>query len=381
MNENHQVTQRNKPQQIIPISAATAGKLQSATSAALDAFNSAAGENSVMAALNVAQGLADLRELFDSPEIKPRILALQDKAIGFRTDKDPTRKVKGKGGQPDYYPTPYEWEVVRDCCIEATLKGLQLVGNQMNIISTRMYATKEGYEGLIRKQKQITDFSPTIHVPRAAGNGNGVLIECEATWNNDGKPQSIKATIPVKTDDYSTIEQSLGKATRKFLKRCYERMTGNSIGDGDATEVDGDVIRDAEAKPIATEFKPRKKREQSEPTPTAPQSTPPEVIVPPEAQERAEQPQEPIAMEQVPSTPAQAPAIALTKDQEQFAEFCADANVAFDKLVEWLKASNRLSKAYDPEGFHDIPDYVIAELRKSRPDIAKMVKECGKLEK
>ena len=374
MNEHNQVAQRNKPQPIIPISAATAGKLQSATSAALDAFNSAAGEHSVMAALNVAQGLADLRELFDSPEIKPRILALQDKAIGFRTDKDPAVNNR-KTGQPN---VPYGWEVVRDCCIEATLKGLQLVGNQMNIISSRMYATKEGYEGLIRKQKQITDFAPTIHVPRAAGNGNGVLIECEATWNHDGKPQSIKATIPVKTDDYSTIEQSLGKATRKFYKRCYERMTGNSIGDGDATEVDGDVIRDTEAKPIATEFKPRKKRETTEPTPTAPQATPPEVIIPmPEAQERTEQHQEAAATEPTPSTGA----IALTKDQEQFAEFCADANVAFDKLVEWLKASNRLSKAYDPEGFHDIPDYVIAELRKSRPDIAKMVKECGKLEK
>jgi len=145
-----------------------------------------------------------------------------------------------------------------------------------------------------------------------------------------------------------------------------------------AEEVSDDPVENAKpATEAAPEFKPRKKREQSEPTPTAPQATPPEVIVSPEDQERKEPAQEPIATDPAPSTGA----IALTKDQEQFAEFCEDANVAFDKLVEWLKASNRLSKAYDPEGFHDIPDYVIAELRKSRPDIAKMVKECGKLQK
>jgi len=369
MNEQTQVAQRNKPQPIIPISAATAGKLQSATSAALDAFNSAAGENSVMAALNVAQGLADLRELFDSPEIKPRILALQDKAIGFRTDKDPAVNNR-KTGQPN---VPYGWEVVRDCCIEATLKGLQLVGNQMNIISTRMYATKEGYEGLIRKQKQITDFAPTIHVPRAAGNGNGVLIECEATWNHDGKPQSIKATIPVKTDDYSTIEQSLGKATRKFYKRCYERMTGNSIGDGDATEVDGDVIVEPQAKTVASEFKPRKPRTEKQATPateSAPTTQAPDPTPTTQAPQAAPEAEES-------TSEASTAAVELSELQDRFCEFCRDSGIAFDDAAGWLKTTGRY-KGDDLAGFDEVPDAVIAELLKAPNDVKKLVVLFGK---
>jgi hypothetical protein len=235
MNEN-QVTRR--PSKLAAIHPDTSAALSDASSTAVVAFSSAAGGGNVSAALDVAASIEDLKGLFDKPEIKQRIVALQDTPLGFRTDKDP-RQTNKKTGQKN---EPYFWEVVRDCAIEATLRGLQLVGNQFNIISYRTYVTKEGFEFLIKRLKNVTDFRPVVGVPKTLSGG--ALIECEATWNIGNHPQSLKVVIPVKSDDYSGADQLIGKATRKFLKRCYEMMSGVPTPEGDAGD-SGPAIPDA----------------------------------------------------------------------------------------------------------------------------------------
>ena len=236
-----------------PINPEVAEQLALTSAAASEAFSSASsGLVNVAAALDVAAAIEDLRLQLNRPEIRQRIVALQDTPLGFRTDKDPRMKNKKTGE----YNQPYGWEVVRDCAIEGTLRGLQLVGNQINIISFRCYVTKEGFEYLIRKLKHVTDFKPIIGVPRNL-NG-GALIECEATWKQSGNPQSLKVTIPVKGDDFSGADQLIGKATRKFLKRCHEIMTGISTPEGDASDAEGAI--EVEAKVTTT------KRETPPPT-------------------------------------------------------------------------------------------------------------------
>lgn len=352
MNPTTQAVTKRQP--LTPIAADTIKRLDDATSFAVSAFNSQ-GSGSVIAALNVAQGIADLREMFDQPEIKSRILALQDKAIGFRTDKDPN-VMNRKTNQPN---VPYSWEVVKDCCIEATLRGLQLVGNQMNIISGRMYATKEGYDGLIRKLPNVSNFEVTLNVPKSAGNG--VLIECDGAWLQDGTARTIKATIPVKTDDYSTIEQSMGKATRKFLKRCYERMTGNTLSDGDAGEA-GETIVAETPKTEPTEFKPRKPRTEKQATPA-----PEPLAQAPEASLEVAQPE----------TEADTAADPMKDRRDKFVDFCVDANITFDAFMGWLRAAGRYTGP-DLDGFDEIPFKVIEDLGNSQADVRKLVAECGK---
>lgn len=333
-----------KRERLAPVSVEIVNRLNDATTFAVDAFN-AQGAGGVMAALNAAQGIADLQELFDTPEIKARILALQDKAIGFRTDRDPA-VTNRKTNQPN---VPYSWPVVRDCSIEATLRGLQLVGNQMNIISGRMYCTKEGYEGLIRKLGNVTNFEVTMNVPKAAGNG--VLVDCEGAWLQDGQPRTIKATIPVKSDDYSTIEQSLGKATRKFLKRCYQRMTGKTVSDGDAGDAD-EIPQDAKpakSSPPAPEFAKRSTKPKAEPT--QPQPDP---------------------------EPAADPTKQLSTLQQGFADLCSESGVEFDDAMGWLKTSGRWPQSDNAEHFGDVPDPVLEKLTASPNDVAKMVKLFGK---
>jgi hypothetical protein len=226
--------------QMTQIEPGTASALETVTSTAISAFHGAADGASIMAALDMAAAINDLRTLFDRPEIKARILALQDTPLGFRTDCDPKVKRKKKNQQTGQWSevtnTPYAYEVVREAAIEALLRRLQLVGNQFNIIAGRFYCTKEGFEALIRQLASVTNFRPVIGVPQ--NKSGGVIIDCSATWTQNSETQSLAASIPVKADDYSGADQSIGKATRKFLKRCYECMTGNSMPEGDASELE-----------------------------------------------------------------------------------------------------------------------------------------------
>lgn len=225
-----------QPQALAVIATDTASAIEQATASAVTAFNGATDGGSIVAALNLAAAVQDLRDLFSRPEILSRIQALQDTPLGFRTDRDPKIKNK-KTGQPNI---PYSYDVVQEAAIEAMLRGLQLVGNQFNIISGRFYCTKEGFEALIKKLDFVADFRPSIGVPQT--KSGGALIECSATWLQNGKQQSLSATIPVKGDDYSSADQLIGKASRKFLRRCYEVMSGNSMPEGDVIEPDNGAV-------------------------------------------------------------------------------------------------------------------------------------------
>ncbi|MFM8359792.1 MAG: hypothetical protein ACKOET_14705, partial [Verrucomicrobiota bacterium] len=206
------------------MSSEIAASLSEVATRAVTAFERAnGGVMNVVAALDVAQAVEEMRALLDRPELKARILALQDTPIGFRTDSDP--KVFNK--RKNAHNTPYDWPVVRDCALEATLRGLQLCGNQWNLLAGRMYCTKEGFEYLIRILPGLTEWKPVIGVPKTA-NG-GALVECSATWKLRGQAGSLTVTIPIKTDDYAGADQIIGKATRKFYARCYGIMTGVSM--------------------------------------------------------------------------------------------------------------------------------------------------------
>ena len=71
--------------------------------------------------LLVSTAMGELQNLL-TPKIMAPIMNLQNKSLGFRTDN------------PNGYPV----DVVRDCLIEATLKGVYPVGNEFNIIAGRL---------------------------------------------------------------------------------------------------------------------------------------------------------------------------------------------------------------------------------------------------
>lgn len=192
----------------------------------LAATESGAG---LSASLEAGMAMQELRQAFDQ-DMLSMVTPLMNTHIGFMTDRAPGAKKRDGSSL-----APYSSQVLTDCCLEAALKGLQFVGNQFNIISGRCYVAKAGYEYLIkRKVEGFEWWRHEVGVP-ASKNG-GALVECSAEWCIKGRTDSLKCTIPVKTDAYSTADQIIGKAQRKLYKRVYEQMTGCVIFEPDEPE-------------------------------------------------------------------------------------------------------------------------------------------------
>jgi hypothetical protein len=178
-------------------------------------------------ALVMADAMNDLRAAL-IPKMDT-FMKLQNTPLGFKTDRT----------EAPFYSK----EVVCDALIEATIRGVEPVGNQFNIIASRCYITKEGYEYKLKGLQGFTDFKHEIGVPQSVGNGEGAIVECTATWKYNGTPDSKTSKIPVRVNKGMGVDATIGKATRKFFKRVYEQVTG-------ATEED-----DAEITPETSEHR------------------------------------------------------------------------------------------------------------------------------
>lgn len=217
-------------------------------------------------AVTVAEAMAELREAITGP-ILQRFKSLANSRLGFLTDKDPNKwnpkANKGQGG----YSDPYKDEVLRECMIEACLRGLLPIGNQFNIIAGSVYTTKEGYKAQLKKLKGLTDFAPVIGTPRMVQGSQDFYVKCKATCLYHGKEIKIghdedTIEIAIAPGAFATTDSTKGKAERKFLKIVFERLTGIETPDGDITEAhqiapptptSGTLAGPATAAPTATE--------------------------------------------------------------------------------------------------------------------------------
>jgi len=310
-----------------PITKTTAAELAELSRAAIEVYGSAeSGDGNLMAALDAAASIEALRQMFERPEIRQRILALQDTKLGFRTDRPPGTKNK-KTNEP---VPPYPWPTVRDCALEAVLRGVQLVGNQFNIISYSCYITQEGFDFKIKKEPEISEFKHTLGIP--SSKQGGVIIVCEAEWFKGGKAKTRRDEIPVKSDDYSGADQLLGKAKRKFLKRCYEQMSGKSLPDGEAGD---ETTIEVQATPTVEVKIGKAAKTQTAIT---------------DATETKPEPKEP-------ATPPKTATKIL-------GEFLADWGVPFDDFRDWLKGSGRVTEDERDvlATVEDLPTLLAAEL-------------------
>lgn len=176
------------------------------------------------AAFATAKAVKDLKSSLEP--YREHVEALANSPLGFLTDRDPA---KGKPG--------YGWEVIRDCSVEAALRGVQLVGNQWNIISGRTYITQSGYAWLLKKLEGFADFKPCIGCPQI--KGDEAVVRCKASWIYKGVKESIGAddadplSFSIRVNAGMGADAVVGKARRKLLKAVYERVTGSETSDGE----------------------------------------------------------------------------------------------------------------------------------------------------
>lgn len=195
-------------------------------------------------ALKMADGIRRLRTLL-TPEMMTNIVQLQDTSLGFRTDKDP--KVF-KDGRPN---EPYGLPIVKDCVIEAMIRGAYVVGNEFNIIAGRAYLTLEFYSRLIGTLPGVSDVRVSPGIPRLQ-NG-GALVRVLVTWKKEGKADQLTdekgqpgREFAIRVNQFMGADAIIGKAKRKALKAAVEQITGSvSAPDGDVDDVsmiDGEIV-------------------------------------------------------------------------------------------------------------------------------------------
>jgi hypothetical protein len=205
-----------------------ARKIDEIASGAIELFKEA---GSFEQEIGVAQAMSDLRVALTDDLMAP-IMSLMNTDLGFRTDRDPKLQPKDKEGNP---MTPYPAEVVRDCVIEAKLRGFHVVGNEFNIIAGRFYAAKNGLKRKCEKWPGVTDLKINYGVPKIVGE-KGAIVPVKATWKRDGIADSIDAEIPVRINAGMGADAIIGKTERKISKRIHDRLSGMITPDGDISE-------------------------------------------------------------------------------------------------------------------------------------------------
>lgn len=199
-----------------------------------------------MQAIRMAQGIAALRGALTDSFVQTTLMPLQGTALGFLTDKDKD------GG--------YGVNVVRDCAIEAMLRGFNVVGNEFNIIAGRFYGTKAGFERQVASFPGLRNLVLQPGVPELKGGDRGAVVPYTATWIFQGQDmrldcqlskEGIDQRIPVKVNAGMGADAVIGKATRKILHRIYQRINGSSYGLVDGEVGDEPLLTTGEPAPSA----------------------------------------------------------------------------------------------------------------------------------
>ena len=169
--------------------------------------------------LMVASAIGELRSLL-TPKVMEPIMNLQNTALGFKTDQ---------------IQAGYQIDVVRDCLIEACLKGVYPVGNEFNIIARQCYITKEGFAHKLRDIRGLS-YTITADVPHLNAESTGAIIQMTIDWEFNSKVQTKVLKFAIRVNKMMGADAIIGKATRKARAWLYTTVTGQEIGDGDVVD-------------------------------------------------------------------------------------------------------------------------------------------------
>jgi hypothetical protein len=174
-----------------------------------------------------AEGITALQLALTDQYMKP-IMSLQGTKLGFVTDKDKS------GG----YPV----ETVRKCLIEAVFFGLQPTQNMFNIIAGNMYPTKEGLGYLLNKMPSL-NYSIVCEITAFSKEKKSASANATIWWKLSGQQENTKVVpIPLKIDDYTSVDAVIGKSTRKARAWLLSRITGIEVTDGEVEDVSHIVV-------------------------------------------------------------------------------------------------------------------------------------------
>jgi hypothetical protein len=198
--------------------------------------------------ITLAMAMNELRTAL-TPDLMQPMLALMNSPLGFLTDRNGRPNHKGET------KPLYDVAIVRDCLIEAILRGVMPINNEFNILAGRCYLAKNGLGRRVRQFPGLTEYKDGFTVPRIS-EGKGAVIACWATWKLNGVEDKIEREFAIKGDSYATADSYLGKAQRKLLNAVFERVSGEALPEGEVTDDDLTFAKDVTPKTKTVRTKP-----------------------------------------------------------------------------------------------------------------------------
>lgn len=213
-------------------------RLDSCALAAAEAFGMSGNFERTIA---IGQAMNSLRDALTNG-VMTAICKLQNTKIGFRTDN----------------PNGYEPNIVRDCVIEASIHGLQCVGNHFNIIAGNFYVTKEGLTYLLRHLPGLSDLKIKHRPAEIRENSTSgrsregreytkiereglVVSELSYTWHGKKCTETLEHVIRV--NNGMSQDAILGKAERKVKAWLYNLLKDSNIETEPEVDMSaGDVV-------------------------------------------------------------------------------------------------------------------------------------------
>lgn len=213
--------------------------------------------------IQIAQAMVDLRRLLTDDMMAP-IMALQNTNIGFRTDRDPSVTPRDKDGKE---MQPYPLSVVRDCTIEAMMRGFRMIGNESNIIAGKWYGAKNGFFRKIKEFPNLSNFSDSYDPPQLSPDGKTATVKARASWVLNGEKKTIGVepndpfVVVVRVNSFMGPDAIKGKAERKLWKAVHDRLLGTVTPDAEPEDV-LDVVARRVDEPKASFAKPQNTNQQ-----------------------------------------------------------------------------------------------------------------------
>lgn len=187
-------------------------------------------------AYTMAFAVGKLQELLNDQYMAP-IMNLMGTRLGFLTDKD-REKVNGQWVKGKGYPV----DVVRNCVIEAVLKGLRTTGNEFNVIAGNCYVTKEGLSRLLNEYPGL---SYSVVPQIKSMTEKSALVESKIKWTLNNVQNEEVVTIPLKIDAYTSLDAIIGKSKRKSYGWLMERLSGESYTDADVEDQETIIVENS----------------------------------------------------------------------------------------------------------------------------------------
>lgn len=235
-----------------------ASAFQQALIVGKDSLSRIADADAVLKPVWMAIAIEDMKEAL-TPEAMSIISHLADSSLGFKTDKKPGEK--------------YDPETLKRIVIQAVLNGVNIVGNEFNIIKGEMFIAKNGWK---RKLKEAGFSRIDVNVGRpedvkesSRGNGGASKISAmfcaSATCQKDGETFQVTATqsqlgdYRIEVDGFASSlmdvqTQLRGKAEARILRKLWFYVCDEPEPDTD--EPEGSVIVVEQEQPARIEAPP-----------------------------------------------------------------------------------------------------------------------------